>query len=78
MKSSAERVEEVRKAAEMANSFLRTGKDTLLLTSRELVKGKCNSYIIVLFLSLSAYFQAYASLANFSWFCSLNDFKLFS
>lgn len=41
MKSSEEREEEISRAAEMADVFLRAPKDTLIMTSRELITGKC-------------------------------------
>ncbi|CAA6664821.1 unnamed protein product [Spirodela intermedia] len=43
MSSSEVREEEIRHAAESASSYLRLGKDTLLMTSRELIKGKTPS-----------------------------------
>lgn len=41
------REEEIKHAAETASSYLRLGKDTLLMTSRELIKGK--SELLVFF-----------------------------
>lgn len=43
MKSSEEREEEISRAAEMADVFLRAPKDTLIMTSRELITGKSPS-----------------------------------
>lgn len=43
MKSLAEREEEINRAAGMASLFLRARKDTLMVTSRELIKGKTPS-----------------------------------
>lgn len=43
MKSLQEREEEINRTVEMANSFLRARKDTLIMTSRELMKGNCKS-----------------------------------
>ncbi|RVW52705.1 D-tagatose-1,6-bisphosphate aldolase subunit GatY [Vitis vinifera] len=43
MKSSEEREEEISRAAEMADVFLRASKDTLIMTSRELITGKSPS-----------------------------------
>uniref|UniRef100_A0A2N9EI94 Four-carbon acid sugar kinase nucleotide binding domain-containing protein n=1 Tax=Fagus sylvatica TaxID=28930 RepID=A0A2N9EI94_FAGSY len=43
MKSVEEREEEISKTAEMADCFLRARKDTLILTSRELITGKTPS-----------------------------------
>ncbi|KAF3777156.1 Fructose-bisphosphate aldolase [Nymphaea thermarum] len=39
MKSSKEREEEISRASEMVDAFLKTEKDTLLMTSRQLVTG---------------------------------------
>lgn len=39
MKSPQEREEEINRTAEMANALLRARKDTLIMTSRELIKG---------------------------------------
>lgn len=43
MKSQEEREEEINRAAEMADVFLRACKDTLIMTSRELITGKTPS-----------------------------------
>ncbi|KAK9277890.1 hypothetical protein L1049_027447 [Liquidambar formosana] len=43
MKSLEEREEEIKRAAEMADLFLRARKDTLIMTSRELITGKTPS-----------------------------------
>ncbi|XP_024020890.1 uncharacterized protein LOC21392166 isoform X1 [Morus notabilis] len=43
MGSIEERVEEIARAAEMADVFLRSRKDTLIMTSRELITGKTPS-----------------------------------
>ncbi|XP_047315983.1 uncharacterized protein LOC124919708 [Impatiens glandulifera] len=43
MKSSEEREEEIRKTAEIADIFLGACKDTLIMTSRELITGKTPS-----------------------------------
>lgn len=43
MKSPQEREEEINRTAEMANALLRARKDTLIMTSRELIKGNCKS-----------------------------------
>ncbi|KAJ4713548.1 ketose-bisphosphate aldolase class-II family protein [Melia azedarach] len=43
MKSLEEREEEINRTAEMADVFLRARKDTLLVTSRELITGKTPS-----------------------------------
>ena len=40
MGSTEERAEEITRAAEMADVFLRSRKDTLIMTSRELITGK--------------------------------------
>ncbi|KAJ6760033.1 ALDOLASE-RELATED, partial [Salix purpurea] len=40
MKSLEEREEEINTVAEMANLFLGASKDTLIMTSRELITGK--------------------------------------
>lgn len=41
MKSSEEREEEINRTAEMASVFLAARKDTLIMSSRELITGKC-------------------------------------
>ncbi|CAL1393091.1 unnamed protein product [Linum trigynum] len=43
LKSAEEREEEINRAAEMANHFLGASKDTLIMTSRELITGKTPS-----------------------------------
>ncbi|CAI9299752.1 unnamed protein product [Lactuca saligna] len=43
MKSAEEREEEISYAADMADVYLRTGKDTLVMSSRELITGKTPS-----------------------------------
>ncbi|XP_065849277.1 uncharacterized protein [Euphorbia lathyris] len=43
MKSLEEREDEIKRAAEMADLFLGAGKDTLVMTSRELITGKTPS-----------------------------------
>lgn len=43
MKSAEEREEEISYAAELADVYLRTGKDTLVMSSRELITGKTPS-----------------------------------
>lgn len=40
MSSTEEREEEISRAAEMADIFLTARKDTLIMTSRELITGK--------------------------------------
>lgn len=40
MKSIEEREEEINQTAEIADVYLRSGKDTLVVTSRQLVVGK--------------------------------------
>lgn len=40
MESSETRDEEINKASEMADVYLRNHKDTLIMTSRELITGK--------------------------------------
>lgn len=40
MRSAEEREEEISTAAEMADIFLAAQKDTLIVTSRELITGK--------------------------------------
>ena len=40
MNSAQEREEEISRAAEMADVYLRTCKDTLVMSSRELITGK--------------------------------------
>ncbi|KAI4326283.1 hypothetical protein MLD38_031612 [Melastoma candidum] len=40
MKSKEDREDEIEKAAQMADAFLKSHKDTLILTSRELITGK--------------------------------------
>lgn len=42
-KSIEEREQEINQAADMANVYLKSGKDTLVLTSRQLVVGKSES-----------------------------------
>ncbi len=49
MKSVEEREEEISKTAEMADCFLRARKDTLILTSRELITGKSSSHFHFVF-----------------------------
>ncbi|KAL6001466.1 hypothetical protein ACLOJK_007204 [Asimina triloba] len=41
MNSLQEREEEISRTVEMADVFLRSRKDTLIVTTRELIKGKC-------------------------------------
>ena len=43
MKSIEEREEEIIRAAERADIFIRACKDTLIMTSRELITGKSKS-----------------------------------
>lgn len=43
MGSAEERADEISRAAEMADIFLRSRKDTLVMTSRELITGKSKS-----------------------------------
>ncbi|KAM6557353.1 hypothetical protein CsatB_004372 [Cannabis sativa] len=43
MGSTEERAEEIIRAAEMADAYLRCRKDTLIMTSRELITGKTSS-----------------------------------
>ncbi|XP_059290437.1 uncharacterized protein LOC132043978 isoform X1 [Lycium ferocissimum] len=43
MESSEKREEEINRAAEMADVYLRNNKDTLIMTSRELITGKTPS-----------------------------------
>lgn len=45
MKSLEEREEEISRAAEIADVFLGACKDTLIMTSRELITGKSESII---------------------------------
>jgi hypothetical protein len=45
MSSLEERKEEISRAAEMADCFLRARKDTLILTSRELITGKSSCHV---------------------------------
>jgi uncharacterized protein YgbK (DUF1537 family) len=40
LKSSEVRDEEIRRAVEMADAFLRAGRETLIMSSRELITGK--------------------------------------
>lgn len=40
MSTEEEREEEIRKAAMFADIYLRARKDTLIMTSRELIRGK--------------------------------------
>lgn len=55
MKSLEEREEAITQAAEMADVFLKSGKDTLIMTSRQLITGKGDSsftyplYLVSLF-----------------------------
>lgn len=44
MKSFQERDEEINRVAEIASVSLKAGKDTLLVTSRQLVTGKCQYF----------------------------------
>ncbi|KAF2298445.1 hypothetical protein GH714_023598 [Hevea brasiliensis] len=46
MKSLEQREEEISRAAEMADLFLGTCKDTLIMTSRELITGKLSSALV--------------------------------
>lgn len=46
-KSIEERELEISQAADMANVYLKSGKDTLVLTSRQLVVGKSESSSMV-------------------------------
>ena len=48
MKSSEEREEEINRTAEMASVFLAARKDTLIMSSRELITGKSLSLLILL------------------------------
>lgn len=41
MKTDEDREEEIACAAEFANASLKACKDTLLMTSRQLITGKC-------------------------------------
>ncbi|KAL9856874.1 putative tagatose-bisphosphate aldolase [Arabidopsis thaliana] len=43
LKSSEVRDEEIRRAVEMADAFLRAGRETLIMSSRELITGKSSS-----------------------------------
>jgi hypothetical protein len=43
LKSSEVRDEEIRRAVEMADAFLRAGRETLIMSSRELITGKTSS-----------------------------------
>ncbi|CAE5957835.1 unnamed protein product [Arabidopsis arenosa] len=43
LKSSEVREEEIRRAVEMADAFLRAGRETLIMSSRELITGKTSS-----------------------------------
>lgn len=43
MRSVEEREEEISRTAAMADCFLRAHKDTLILTSRELITGKSST-----------------------------------
>lgn len=45
MRSLAVRDKEINQAVEKADSFLRAGKDTLIMTSRDLIKGACDDPI---------------------------------
>lgn len=65
MKSIEEREQEINQAADIADVYLRSGKDTLVMTSRQLVVGKSESMlkaVVFLFsprhctLNLSFYF----------------------
>lgn len=40
LKSSEVRAEEISRAVEMADAFLRAGRETLIMSSRELITGK--------------------------------------
>lgn len=46
MKSLEERKEEIDRAAELADIFLGACKDTLIMTSRELITGKSEIIVI--------------------------------
>jgi hypothetical protein len=50
-----EREDEISKAAELADVYLKTHKDTLIMTSRNLITGKCLSLLFFLFSSLLSY-----------------------
>lgn len=49
--SVEEREQEINKVADMADVYLKSGKDTLILTSRQLLVGKSESSSIDIFLS---------------------------
>lgn len=54
MGSIEERVAEISRAAEMADVFLRARRDTIIMTSRELVTGKSWSQPFLSFSSFSS------------------------
>lgn len=54
MKSSEKREEEIKRAAEMADIFLHASKDTLIMSSRELITGK-SCYLSFIYLSYANY-----------------------
>lgn len=48
-KSIEEREQEINLAADMADVYIKSGNDTLILTSRQLLVGKCESSSMVIF-----------------------------
>lgn len=52
MRSGEERKEEISRAAELADCFLRAHEDTLILTSRELITGKSLFHVPFVLLSV--------------------------
>lgn len=46
MKSTEEREDEITQTVEMADIYLRNCKDTLIMTSRELITGKSKPFLI--------------------------------
>lgn len=52
LKSSEVRAAEISRAVEMADAFLRAGRETLIMSSRELITGKSCFSIPVLYIFL--------------------------
>lgn len=65
MKSFQERDEEINRVAEIASVSLKSGKDTLLVTSRQLVTGKCQYFSFLLCLCIFFYLWTCAFILSF-------------
>lgn len=57
MKSIQERDEEINHVANVASASLKAGKDTLVMTSRQLITGRCQHYPFAFSLCFSFFFH---------------------